>query len=114
MTAREKTRWKAWAEELRQEMMTQLRPEITKSVEAIIEESHTELSVSLLATPRFWKSCQAGKGPNDVLVRAGFEISFSEDDNGSVELVKLQLNATWKGIMQQVLDRKKSGNVSGV
>jgi len=106
MSVREKVRWKEWADGLRQTMMAQLTPQVTKSVEDIIKETATEKSVSVLATQRFWKACQAGKGTNDTLAKAGFEIEYESNTDGKVETVTLQLNDTWKSIMQQVLDRR--------
>jgi hypothetical protein len=106
MTVRDKVRWKEWAEELRQTMMADLTPQVTKSVEEIIRETSTEKSPSVLGTPRFWKACQAGKGTNDTLSKAGFEIEFGPNAEGKVDTVTLQLNATWKAIMQRVLDRR--------
>jgi hypothetical protein len=106
MTIRDKVRWKEWAEELRQTMMAELTPEVTKSVEEIIRETATDKSSTVLGTPRFWKSCQAGKGTNDTLSKAGFIIEFGPNAEGRVDTVTLQLNATWTDIMQRVLDRQ--------
>ena len=102
MSVRDKVRWKEWADGLRQTMMTQLTPHVTKSVEEIIKETATAKSASVLGTQRFWTAFQAGKGTNDTLSRAGFETNAE----GKVENVTLQLNDTWKAIMQRVLDRR--------
>jgi hypothetical protein len=107
MSVQEKTRWKKWADRLRQEMMTGLQPEVTKTVNDITSETATTKAVSTLHSTRFWKACQAGKSPNDVLSSAGFEIDFEQDDERKVHEVTLRLNRTWMGIMQRVLDRKK-------
>ena len=107
MSVQEKTRWKNWADKLRQEMMTSLTAEITKSVESITTETRTTKAESTLHGARFWKACQAGKSPNDVLAVAGFEIDFEQDDDRKVQEVTLRLNSTWMDIMQRVLDRKK-------
>ena len=39
MTARDRLRWKAWADSLRQTMMTELTTSVTKSVSQIIAEN---------------------------------------------------------------------------
>ena len=106
MTVRDKVRWKEWADGLRQTMMAHLTPHVTKSVEEILRETATDKSASVLGTPKFWKACQAGKGTNDTLSKAGFEIEFESNADGKVDTVKLQLNDTWKAIMQRVLDRQ--------
>ncbi len=106
MTVRDKTRWKEWADELRQEMMGGLTPQVTKSVDKIAEETGTDKSPAVLRSRRFWNSCQAGKGTNDTLVRAGFEIEFESNDKNEIDTVTLRLNDTWKAIMQRVLDRR--------
>ena len=106
MSVREKVRWKEWADGLRQTMMAELTPRVTKSVEEIITETATEKSEAVLATQRFWRACQAGKGTNDTLAKAGFEIEYEPNDDGKVEAVTLQLNDTWSAILKQVLDRQ--------
>lgn len=108
MVATEKTRWKNWAVELRQEMMTGLTATVTKSVDSIISETATTKAESTLRNVRFWRACQAGKSPNDALAAAGFEIEFHENEEGKVHEVTLSLNSTWMPILQRVLDRKKS------
>ena len=112
MTAKEKARWKSWADDLRQQMMTNLVPTSTKSVAAIIEESRTETSETILATPRFWKALQAGNGSNDVIAKAGFTIEFEPNADGKIKSVEFQLNETWNSILQQVLDRKSSNTLT--
>ena len=106
MSVRDKLRWKEWADGLRQMMMSQLTPQVEKSAEEILTETATEQSASILGTQRFWKSCQAGEGANDTLSKAGFEIEFESNAEGKVGTVTLQLNDTWKAIMQRVLDRR--------
>jgi hypothetical protein len=108
MSVQEKTRWKNWADRLRQEMMTGLKPEVTKSVAVITSETATTKAESTLQSARFWKACQAGKSPNDALAVAGFEIDFEQDDDRKVQEVTLRLNQTWMTILQRVLDRKKA------
>ncbi len=108
MTVQEKTRWKNWADGLRQEMMTSLTSEVTKSVESITAETSTSKAESTLRSVRFWRACQTGKSPNDVLATAGFEIEFEPDDERNVREVTLKLNQTWMTILQRVLDRKKA------
>ena len=100
MPAGDKARWKAWADGLRQKMMTQLTTHVTKSVDEIIRETATEKPASALGTERFWKACQAGKGTNDTLLKAGFEIRFESSAEGRVDAVTFRLNDTWKAIMQ--------------
>ncbi len=106
MSVRDKTRWREWAERLRQEMMSGLTPQVTKSVDTITEEIGTDKSPSVLHSSRFWSSCQAAQGANDTLVKAGFEIEFEPNDESEVDEVTLRLNGTWKAIMQGVLDRR--------
>ncbi len=106
MSVRDKVRWKEWADGLRQTMMADLTLQVTKTIEEIIEETATEKPSSVLGTQRFWKACQAGKGTNDTLSKAGFEIEFGSNAEGKVDTVTLQLNGTWKAIMQRVLDRR--------
>lgn len=106
MSVRDKTRWREWAERLRQEMMTALTPEVTKSVDTITEETGTDKSPSVLHSRRFWTSCQTAQGSNDTLVKAGFEVEFQPNEESEVELVTLRLNGTWRAIMQRVLDRR--------
>jgi hypothetical protein len=105
MSMQEKVRWKNWADQLRKEMMTSLTPEVTKTVQAITQETATTKAESTLKSVRFWKSCQAGKSPNDTLVIAGFIIEFQEEER-VVNDVTLKLNPTWMAILQRVLDRK--------
>ena len=106
MAVQEKTRWKNWADGLRQEMMTNLETEVTKSVDAIISETATTKAESTVRSVRFWRACQAGTGPNDFLAKAGFEIEFQQDQERQVQAVTLKLNATWLTILQRVLDRQ--------
>ncbi len=106
MAVRDKTLWKEWAERLRQEMMTALTPEVTKSVDSITEEIGTVKSPSVLHSRRFWTACQAAQGGNDTLVKAGFEIEFEPNAESEVDVVTLRLNHDWRAIMQRVLDRR--------
>jgi hypothetical protein len=106
MLVRDKLRWKEWADGLRQTMMVNLTPNVTKTIEEIIREAAMEKSASALATQKFWKACQAGEGTNETLSKAGFRIEFAPNADGKVEAVTLQLNDTWKAIMQRVLDRR--------
>jgi hypothetical protein len=108
MTVQEKARWKKWADGLRQEMMTSLTPEVTKSVEAILSETATTKAKTTLRSVRFWRACQSGTSPNDFLAAAGFEIEFVSDDERNVREVTLRLNQTWMTILHRVLDRKKA------
>ena len=103
----ENVRWKEWADNLRQEMMTGLTPQVSKTVDEIIAETQTTKSENTLRSERFWQSCQAGKSPNDVLTTAGFEIEFEPDEARRVNEVTLQLNQSWNSILQRVLDRQK-------
>lgn len=105
MSIQEKVRWKNWADQLRKDMMTSLTPEVTKSVNSITQETATTKAESTLRSVRFWKSCQAGKSPNDTLVMAGFVIEFQEEER-VVSDITLRLNSTWMSIMQRVIDRK--------
>lgn len=108
MAVQEKTRWKNWADGLRQTMMTSLKPEVTKSVEAITSETATTKAESTLRSVRFWQACQAGDSPNDVLAKAGFEIEFQPDEARHVQEVTLRLNQSWLTILQRVLDRENA------
>ena len=76
MSAQEKLRWKNWAECLRQEMMTGLQSEITKSVESISLETSTTKAESTLRSVRFWEACRVAQSPNEMLAKAGFEIEY--------------------------------------
>ncbi|MDA1053876.1 MAG: hypothetical protein O3C40_25790 [Planctomycetota bacterium] len=108
MTVQEKTRWKTWADGLRQEMMTSLTEEVTKSVESITSETATTRAESSLRSVRFWRACQLGESPNDCLAKAGFEIEFQQDEESNVQDVTLRLNQTWMTILHRVLDRKNA------
>ena len=88
--------------------MGNLTPQITKSVEEITSETATVKAASTLRSVRFWRSCQIGKSPNDVLARAGFEIEFQPVDERYVQSVTLRLNESWMSILQRVLDRKNA------
>lgn len=108
MTVQEKTRWKQWADHLRQEMMANLTPDVTKSVEAIASETATTKGEKTVRSERFWRACQAGESPNDALTKAGFEIEFEAGEDRHVEEVTLRLNQTWMTILQRVLDRQSA------
>ena len=103
----DKTRWKNWADCLRQEMMVTLTPEVCKSIDAIVEETGTTKAQRTLRSVAFWRSCQSGASANNSLFVAGFDIEFQEDENRCVSEVTLKLNSTWRFIMQKVLDRKR-------
>ena len=104
----ERKRWKEWADGLRQEMMGSLTPQVTKSVQTISSETTTTKTEKTLRSKGFWQSCQAGKSPNDVLAKAGFEIEFEQDQELGVQEVTLRLNESWMSILQRVLDRQAS------
>jgi hypothetical protein len=106
VSVRDKKRWREWADRLRQEMMAELTPWVTRSVDRIAEETGTDKSPSVLRSRQFWNACQSGKGPNDTLVKAGFEIAFEPNEESEINTVTLRLNDTWKAIMQRVLDRR--------
>ena len=108
MTVAEKTRWKNWADGLRQEMMTSLTAEVTKSLEAITSETSTTKAESSLRSARSWRACQMGESPIDFLAKAGFEIEFQQDEQRSVREVTLRLNQTWMAIHHQVLARRQA------
>jgi hypothetical protein len=103
--SRDQKRWKDWADNLRQTMMTQRVPEVVKTVSEISHETGTDRANSTLASERFWKSCVLGEGTYGVLCKAGFELSYTPTDEGKVEAVTFQLNSTWQNILQRVLDR---------
>ncbi len=106
MAVPDKTRWKAWADELRQEMMVGLTPEVTKTVDVIASETGTSKGEKTWRSAKFWKACKSGKSPNDFLSVAGFEVDFEEEEKSTVREVTLKLNQTWMSIMQRVLDRQ--------
>jgi len=108
MAVSEKVLWKDWADGLRQEMMSNLTPQVTKSLEEITSETETTKAESTLRSVRFWQACQAGTTPNDVLATAGFEIEFQQDERRHVREVTLRLNESWMTILQRVLDREKA------
>ena len=89
-------------------MMTGLRAEVTKSIDAISSETATTKAEKTLRSVRFWRALQSGISPNDVLAAAGFEIEFQEGADRTVGEVTLKLNQTWMTILQGVLDRKKA------
>lgn len=107
MAVAEKARWKDWAESLRQEMMTSLKSEVTRSVDVIISETATTKAEETVRASRYWRALQSGKSPNDVLAAAGFEIEFEQDEEKKVQQVTFRLNETWMSILQRVLDRQK-------
>ncbi|HEU0068070.1 MAG TPA: hypothetical protein VFQ26_02260 [Nitrospiraceae bacterium] len=106
MSVKENTRWKEWAERLRQRMMAELTTEVALPVERIRTEIKTDKSASAMRTRKFWTAFQAEADTNNVLRKAGFHIDFVPNANGDVEVVTLRLNDTWKSIMQRVLDRR--------
>lgn len=106
MLVRDKKRWREWADQLRQEMMSELTSQVTKSVHTITRETETEKSPSVVRSRQFWNAFQAGKGSDDTLVKAGFEIEFEPNEKGEIDSVTLRLNGTWQAIMQRVLDRR--------
>ena len=53
MSVSDKVRWKEWADGLRQMMMSQLTPQVDRSVEEILTETATDKSASVLGTQRF-------------------------------------------------------------
>jgi hypothetical protein len=106
MAVQEKTRWKQWADSLRQKMMGSLTPEVTMAVEEIAAEVATTKSETTWRSERFWRSCREGASPNNVLRVAGFEIEFQARDR-CVSEVTLRLNGTWMTILQRVLDGKR-------
>jgi hypothetical protein len=108
MPGQETTRWKNWADSLRQKMMTGLTPEVTKSVQVIVSETATSKAESTLRSANFWRACQLGRSPNDVLAKAGFEIEFQPDEERTVREVTFRLNETWMTILDQVVDRNKA------
>ena len=75
-TQTERTRWKAWAESLRQTMMVGLTPSVTKTIVEISAEVGTNKASKTLHSSKFWRSCQHGEGSNDILTKAGFDLEF--------------------------------------
>jgi hypothetical protein len=108
MSVQEKSRWKKWADQLRQEMMMSRTPEITKTITEISSETGTTKAHSTLVGTRFWTSCQQGVAPNDVLVIAGFEVAFALGQDSKVAAVTLKLNRTWMDILQRAAAKKRS------
>lgn len=108
MAVQEKVLWLNWAENLRKEMMTGLTPHTTKLVSEIAEETKTTKSAKMVGSPRFWKDCQSGKGPQGCLVGAGFVVEFAPSEDQTIQQVTLRLNGTWLEIMQRVLDRRRA------
>jgi hypothetical protein len=100
-------RWKAWADALRQTMMSAHVGEVTKSIAEIWHETGTEKAASTLHSQRYWNACIVGQGSYSALSKAGFELSYTPNEAGQVEAVTLRLNASWRAILQRVLDRKK-------
>ena len=108
MAGSEQKLWKQWADALRQEMMSGLTPEVTKSVEQIATETETTKATRTLHGTRFWSACQSGQAPNHMLVTAGFVIEYEPDEDKKVQEVTLRLNESWMTILQRVIDRKSS------
>lgn len=106
MSVKENARWKEWADRLRQRMMADLTPEVALPVERIRTEIKTDKSASAMRNRKFWSSFQVSADTKNVLTKAGFHIEFVPNAEGDVEVVTLRLNATWKAIMQGVLDRR--------
>ncbi len=82
MTASNKTRWEKWAEGLRQAMIRDLEPQVTKSIDQIADETGIDKTPSMLNSRRFWNACQAGKSPNDTLNMERYDLA-----NGAFALV---------------------------
>ena len=108
MAAQEKVLWKNWADGLRQEMMSGLTAEVTKTVDAIAEETATTKAESTWRSARFWQACKSGKSPNDFIAKAGFEVEFEQNEARHVQEVTLRLNQTWMTILQGAIDRKEA------
>ncbi|MDA0660974.1 MAG: hypothetical protein O2931_10920 [Planctomycetota bacterium] len=106
MSVRENTRWKEWADGLRQSMMKDLTSEVIKTVDAITEETGSDRSRNVLHSRRFWDSYQVGKSPHDVFLKAGLELEFKPNEKSEIDVITIRLNKTWKSIMQRVLDRQ--------
>lgn len=104
MAVSDKARWRDWADGLRQEMMSSLTPEVTKSVEVVTSETGTVKAESTVRSTRFWQAVKTGNRPNEFLVAAGFDIDFEADEK-IVREVTFRLNETWMKILQPVLDR---------
>jgi hypothetical protein len=101
MSAREQTRWKEWADRLRQAMMTARTLHVTKTVDSIIEETGTEKSHKTLRSRRFWNECRLAMPPNGTLVKAGFNLAFEPAEGAEIDMVTFHLNGTWQAIMQR-------------
>jgi len=108
MTGPEKTRWKNWADGLRQEMMGGLTAHVTKTVDVVISETASTTAVSTLRSERFWRAVQIGDSPNEVLAKAGFDLEFEQDDDRKVSEVTFRLNRTWLNILDRVLERQNA------
>jgi len=89
-------------------MMTDLIAEVTKSVAEVISVIDTTKNEITLRSERFWRACQLGESPHDVLAKAGFEIKFKPDEKRLVQEVTLRLNDTWMTILNRVLERNKA------
>ncbi|MCR9295387.1 MAG: hypothetical protein NXI32_21935 [bacterium] len=100
-------RWKKWADALRQEMMVGLTPEITKTIEMVADESETKKAMKTLRSTTFWDTGKAGATTRDLLATAGFEVEAHEGEDKRVSEITFKLNNTWRGIMQNVIDRGK-------
>lgn len=106
MSASEKTKWKQWADELRQELMQDRTGQVTKTIEVITAETATTKVNRTMKSTRFWNACQQGSSPNEILVKAGFELEFEPNDNCQVEEVTFRLNESWTRILQTAIDRE--------
>jgi hypothetical protein len=107
MTVPEKVLWKNWADQLRQEMMTGLEKQVTKTIDEILRETETTKAERTLRSERFWFACQAGEKPNDFLTRGGFDIEYEQNEKKQVDSVTFTLNKSWSRILQRVVDRQE-------
>jgi hypothetical protein len=104
---RDELRWKTWADDLRQSMMTSQVSEVTKSVSDISKETETERPAKVLSSQRFWNACRDGQESHKTIAKAGFDINYEPNAAGHVEAVTFRLNGTWLAILQRVLDRQQ-------
>lgn len=102
----EQKRWKVWADNLRQAMMANRTPEVTKSVEEISQETGTGKSAATLHSQRFWNACRDGEGSHSMLSKAGLDVRYAPNAAGKVDAVTFCLGKNWRPILQGILDRQ--------
>jgi hypothetical protein len=93
--------WKEWTIDLRQHMIRNKLPEITKSTEEIRTETGTDETLKSLQSQSFWKAVRDQVKDWDTIPRNGLEVTSEPNAVGEVEFVTLWLNDTWKSVVSR-------------